>query len=163
MWKRHIGSGRTNLPQIFLYDDFLGRSSLGDKLHKNEDERLVSLVRRVARVPDKRFVCTTREYLLTQARQSHERLDRADLEHHTATVAIEAMNREQRASIFYSHVHWSLWPCDAKRAFADPWNYRPVIDHVHFSPRVLADQLSKAPDTHCGPPTDQVTTACNSR
>lgn len=51
-------------PQIFIYDDFLGQTSLDDKLHKNEDSRLLSLIRRIRKDPTKRFVCTTREYVL---------------------------------------------------------------------------------------------------
>ena len=146
-------------PQFFLYDDFLGRSALGDKLHKNEDERLLSVIRRVAKAPDKRFVCTTREYLFEQARQSHERLDRADLVGQTATVTIEELTREEKAEILYNHVYWSQWPREAKSVFAEPSRYQAVIDHVHFNPRVLADVFTRPLSASFESPADQVTAA----
>ena len=35
--------------QIFIYDDFLGRTDLGEKLGKNEDNRIVEFIRRVGK------------------------------------------------------------------------------------------------------------------
>lgn len=48
--------------QVFVYDDFLGQSTLEDKLYKNEDARLISLMRRIGREPNKVLICTTRSY-----------------------------------------------------------------------------------------------------
>lgn len=42
-------------PQVFLYDDFLGQTSLVE-LSKNEDSRLVDFMAEIARAPDKLFV-----------------------------------------------------------------------------------------------------------
>jgi len=33
--------------QLFYFDDFLGQTTLNDKLHKNEDKRLLSLMQRI--------------------------------------------------------------------------------------------------------------------
>jgi hypothetical protein len=44
------------VPQFFFYDDFLGQIVLGDKLHKNEDNRLLSILNRIHRSSNKRLV-----------------------------------------------------------------------------------------------------------
>ncbi|MDX3337268.1 restriction endonuclease [Streptomyces sp. ME02-6979.5a] len=148
-------------PQIFIYDDFLGQTSLDDKLHKNEDSRLLSIIRRIRADPTKRFVCTTREYVLQQARQRYERMDRGDLEPLTFTVDIDVLGREERAQILYNHVYWSEWPNSAKRVFSHPEVYRPLIRHRSFNPRAIADLLSVPFDPERGEPGTQLVAALN--
>ncbi|WP_333757807.1 restriction endonuclease [Streptomyces sp. ISBFB 2968] len=148
-------------PQIFLYDDFLGQTSLDDKLHKNEDSRLLSLIRRIRKDPTKRFVCTTRGYVLQQARQRYERMDRGDLDPLTFSINIDILGREERAQMLYNHVYWSEWPTSAKREFARPEVYRPIIRHESFNPRAIADLLSVPFDRDLGEPGDQVIAALN--
>lgn len=55
--------------QIFIYDDFLGRTDIYQKLRKNEDNRIIQFIRLVQRSPDHRFILTTREYILRARRQ----------------------------------------------------------------------------------------------
>lgn len=152
---------RSGDPQIFIYDDFLGQTSLDDKLHKNEDSRLLSLIRQIRKDPTKRFVCTTRGYVFQQARQRYERLDRGDLDPLTYTVNLDALGREEKAQILYNHVYWSEWPTSAKREFSQPAAYRPIIRHASFNPRALADLLSMPFDPDLGEPGDQVVAALN--
>ena len=59
---------RENDPQVFLYDDFLGQTASAEKLAKNEDARLADFITRVAAVENKRFILTTREYMLQHGR-----------------------------------------------------------------------------------------------
>jgi hypothetical protein len=60
--------------QVFIYDDFLGRTDIREKLGKNEDNRIVGFIRRVHRSPGHRFILTTREYILRAAQQRYERV-----------------------------------------------------------------------------------------
>ena len=62
---------RDDASQVFLYDDFLGQIASSEKLSKNEDTRLVAFMNRVSRAENKRFILTTREYILQQGRQSY--------------------------------------------------------------------------------------------
>ncbi|MEV7739350.1 restriction endonuclease [Streptomyces sp. NPDC088921] len=148
-------------PQIFIYDDFLGQTSLDDKLHKNEDSRLLSLIRRIRKDSTKRFVCTTREYVLQQARQRYERMDRGDLDPLTFTVDLDILGREEKAQILYNHVYWSEWPTDAKKHFSRPDAYRPIIRHASFNPRAISNVLSVPFEPELGEPGDQVVAALN--
>ncbi|WP_159052551.1 restriction endonuclease [Streptomyces bungoensis] len=149
------------IPQLFIYDDFLGQSSLGDKLYKNEDGRLLSVIRRVRREPNKRLVCTTRGYILEQARQRHERLDRENLDPLTFLVDLDTFTLEEKAQILYNHVHWSDWPASAKEDFAQPETYRPIIRHKKFNPRALSNVFSVPYDPDRGTPKSQVIAVLN--
>ncbi|MFH9428584.1 restriction endonuclease [Streptomyces sp. NPDC017615] len=152
---------RDGEPQIFIYDDFLGQTSLDDKLHKNEDGRLLSLIRRIRKDSTKRFVCTTREYVLQRARQRYERMDRGDLDPLTFTVDLDFLGREERAQILYNHVYWSEWPNSAKRYFSHPDVYRPIVRHKSFNPRAIADLLSVPFNPDLGESGTQVIAALN--
>ncbi|MFJ4816551.1 restriction endonuclease [Streptomyces sp. NPDC088801] len=130
------------IPQVFYYDDFLGQTTLDEKLGKNEDSRLLSLMKRVSNSPNKRFVLTTREYILAQARQRYERLDRHPFDVHTCVIDLEDYTYRARASILYNHVYRASLPLGVKQSFADPQVYRPIIEHRNFNPRIVAVTLA---------------------
>jgi hypothetical protein len=60
--------------QIFYYDDFLGQTSFEEKFNKNEDRRLLNFIETVRKSPNTRFIMTTREYILNQAKFTYEKL-----------------------------------------------------------------------------------------
>lgn len=76
-----------NAKQVFYYDDFLGQISTGEKLGKNEDRALLQLVQSVSRTKNKRFILTTREYILAQAKIEHEHLARSKIDLHKFVVS----------------------------------------------------------------------------
>ncbi|MEU0486757.1 restriction endonuclease [Streptosporangium sp. NPDC006013] len=142
--------------QVFVYDDFLGQSTLEDKLYKNEDARLIALMRRIGRDPKKRFVCTTRSYILAQGKNRYERLDRENFDPITCVVDLDSYNRETKARILYNHTFWSKWPTREKASLAQPENYRKIIDHPNFNPRVISDVLGTSYDSTWGDVTTQL-------
>ncbi|GAA0968887.1 hypothetical protein GCM10009555_015050 [Acrocarpospora macrocephala] len=145
-----------NCNQLFVYDDFLGQSTLEDKLYKNEDSRLISLMKRISADPTKRFICTTRSYILAQGKTRYERLDRENFEPVTCVVNLDDYDRETRARILYNHTFWSRWPASQKASLADPDNYRRIIDHPNFNPRVISDVLATSFNPSWGDVTTQL-------
>ncbi|WP_189553262.1 nSTAND3 domain-containing NTPase [Streptomyces lavendofoliae] len=129
---------KPGVKQAFLYDDFLGQNSLLDNLNKNEDSRLANLVERIRDAGDKVLIMTTREYILQQAQQVHERLESSrtladgkvilDLSHYTA---------EQKAEIFYNHIHFAELSDVARRSVLRERRYMEVIRHANFNPRII--------------------------
>ncbi|MGW5410752.1 nSTAND3 domain-containing NTPase [Actinomadura geliboluensis] len=142
--------------QIFVYDDFLGQSTLEDKLYKNEDGRLLSLMKIIAKGSTKKLICTTRSYILAQGKERYERLDRARIQPITYVVDLSEFRRETRASILYNHTYWSGWPDAEKARLARPENYRKIIDHQNFNPRVVADALAAPFDPSLGDSVSQL-------
>ncbi|MGZ3101430.1 nSTAND3 domain-containing NTPase [Streptomyces sp. H72] len=132
------------VPQLFYYDDFLGQTAIDEKLGKNEDGRLISLMQRVARTPNKRFLLTTREYILAQAKQRYERLDRHRFDIQTCVLDVADYTYSARASILYNHVSASGLPSRTKSVFASPSVHKRIVLHVNFNPRVIAATLAEA-------------------
>ncbi|MFE5519260.1 restriction endonuclease [Streptomyces virginiae] len=146
-WEVHFASNdvadiekvwKSGTRQVFLYDDFLGQNSLLDSLNKNEDSRLGNLVERIRDVDDKRLIMTTREYILQQAQQTHERLQTSraltdgkvilNLSHYTA---------KQKARIFYNHIHFTELSNAARGSILRERRYMDVIRHANFNPRII--------------------------
>jgi hypothetical protein len=124
--------------QVFLYDDFLGRTALAERFAKNEDRRLIDFMRRAARRRSTLFVLTTREYILRQAAQLYERLEQESLEGRRFLLELRKYSRVDRARIFANHAYHSeqMTPA-AKQAVLSNRAYERVIDHPGYNPRTI--------------------------
>ncbi|MFF0161694.1 restriction endonuclease [Streptomyces sp. NPDC005263] len=132
---------RDDTRQAFLYDDFLGSTTLDAALNKNEDNRLLSVIREIQKTPCKALVMTTRGYLLEHARLRHERLAEPDVSDAVSVIQLTDLDLRVRGQILYNHVHRSSLPPDDKRRFADPAVWRPVVQHKNFNPRLVEETL----------------------
>lgn len=131
-----------DVPQVFYYDDFLGQTSLRDTVPTNEDSRLTQLIQKVSVSPNKRLVMTTREYILAQARQQSEKLDRSqELKMACFVLDITRYQAMARAGILYNHLYFSGLSFSHLAVFADPVVYEPIIAHRNFNPRLLATSV----------------------
>jgi len=127
--------------QIFYYDDFLGQANLADKMGKNEDSRLLSMLKKVRRSANKYFVLTTREYILAEARQHYEKLAAHDFSPLTCVLDLSDYSRKVRAEILYNHVFHSGLPPGQRAPFAEREVYSPILSHRNFNPRLVALSL----------------------
>lgn len=121
--------------QIIYYDDFLGRTASRPDLGKNEDRALLSFVRAVKESPNTRFVLTTREYILQQAKSEYERLAHSELV--KFTVELSHYTRPIRARILYNHLHTAHLPTPYLEAILADQDYLRIIDHPNYNPRVV--------------------------
>lgn len=124
--------------QIFYYDDFLGQTSLSEKLAKNEDHELTKLIRTCRERPKaKRLILTTRNYLLAQAVQQHEILARAKIDENVCVVELSDYTPPIRAKILVNH----LWFYGVKeswcRKLVSSGTARKIVDHHNYSPRLI--------------------------
>ncbi len=124
-------------PQAFFFDDFLGRTALFDTV--NDDARdLANFIRRVRRGNTTRLVLATREYVLQTAKQSVEELRWRELDADRYSLTLDRYSRFDRARIFYNHVYFSEEvDRDARANLVRERNYRRVIDHAAYSPRLI--------------------------
>lgn len=137
-------SWRSGEKQIFLYDDFLGQTSISEVLSKNEDSRIARFVDRVRATPNKRLVLTTRTQILRQAELRYESLARQRDSIPECVVAVQDYSRVQRAHIVYNHLFFSQLSRDVIKGFVAAKSYLQVIDHPNFSPRII-EQVLKRP------------------
>ncbi|WP_405361861.1 restriction endonuclease [Kitasatospora sp. NBC_00085] len=135
---------REDVPQVFLYDDFLGQTTLENVLNKNEDSRLLTVIRAIEEAPDKALVMTSRDYILEHAAQRYERLADPDVSDATAVIRLTDLSLSVRGQILYNHVDRSAVPTDQKRRFAEPEVWRPIVEHRNFNPRLIEETLRLA-------------------
>ncbi len=126
-----------NQKRVFYYDDFLGQSSLSEKLNKNEDQKLLDFIHTINKSKVSKFILTTREYILNQARMIYEKLSRAKLDAETCIIDLSKYNRLNRAQILYNHIHFSDLPAKFKKAILTGRNYLKIIDHHNYNPRII--------------------------
>jgi energy-coupling factor transporter ATP-binding protein EcfA2 len=127
--------------QIFLFDDFLGRTTTFDRLGKNEDDRLLRLIRRVKRSSNKRFLLTTREYILQQARFEYERLEDAELDLSKLVLNVGTYTRRHKALILYNHIYFSDANESVREAVRDSGVYKKLVRHRNYNPRLISDAI----------------------
>ncbi|WNG55709.1 hypothetical protein F0U59_13745 [Archangium gephyra] len=123
--------------QVFYYDDFLGQSNLEEKLNKNEDDRLLSFIGTVKRSKYHRFILTTREYILNQAKARYERLAQSRFDVHRCTIDLGKYTRRNRAQILFNHLYFSTLPRHQLDGFLSGDIYKRVVDHRNFNPRLV--------------------------
>lgn len=123
--------------QVFSFDDFLGQTALAEKLAKNDDARLVGFIERVGRSPMKRFVMTTREYLLRQAASTYEPLARAADSLPKYVLDLPDYTQVDRARILYNHVWFSDLDPSVRAALVADQRYMTIVDHPNYSPRLI--------------------------
>lgn len=137
--------------QVFYYDDFLGQISSGEKLAKNEDRVLLQLMNSVAATPRKRFILTTREYILAQAKAEHEQLARAEIDIYRFVVNCEEYSEFEKAQILANHLFFFGVPQSHIESLIDGSHYRRIISHTNYSPRIIEWMTGKSETAACKP------------
>lgn len=135
--------------QVFYYDDFLGQITKGDKLGKNEDRALLQLIAAVARNGNKRFILTTREYILAQAKSEHEQLARSNIDLYRFVVKCEEYNELDKARILANHLYFARVPQEHIAAMVEGRSYRAIISHRNYNPRIIEWMTGMAETTAC--------------
>lgn len=137
--------------QVFYYDDFLGQTSLDPKLGKNEDQRLLLLLDRVRQSDTHKFLLTTREYILNQAKAQYERLDASRFDLRRCVVSLDKYTTRDRCKIFYNHLYFSKLAPPYIDALISSGYHRAIVRHRNFNPRVIEWMtilLSELPAAH---------------
>lgn len=123
--------------QVFVYDDFLGQSSLAEKLRSGEDSRLAGVLSRVKNSESHLVIFTTREYILRAAQMTYARLDQPEIDLAKVTVDLSGYTRFQRAHILYNHLHFSRIAGDQLQSLVSQGGHRKIVDHRNFNPRLI--------------------------
>lgn len=123
---------------VIHYDDFLGQTSLEAKFNKNEEQRLSRLIETVKTMPNVRLIMTTRDYILEQAKRTHEHLSRAEPEWAKCSVRLEHYDQGRRAKILYQHLYFSDMPNSRLNALLKANTHKAIIRHPNFNPRIIS-------------------------
>ena len=138
-------SYRTSAKQVFVYDDFLGRTNLAEHFNKNEDSRLSQFMAQVHRTSGKRLILTTREYILAEARFRYDTLRSADVELFKIVLDLAKYSRLERARILYNHLYFAGLPQEALDSVSADRTYHRIILHSNYNPRLIEQVTRLAP------------------
>lgn len=128
--------------QIFLYDDFLGQISSTEKLNKNEDRFLTTIIKQISTDANKRLLLTTREYILQDSKSKYEALEKLHLGRKTCTVECSDYLDIDRAKILYNHLYYSELPAEWIRYIGSYSRIEELIFHSNFNPRLIEDIIA---------------------
>jgi len=128
-----------------LYDDFLGQTRYDQlKFGKNEDSHLIQLIRLAERSNNIRFILTSREYIISDARVSHGVFDTYADQISKCTINLGDYSKAHRAKVLFNHLYFSDLSHDKLRAIVSRKLYKTIIGHKHFNPRIIETISSKA-------------------
>lgn len=145
------GTMQSGKRQVFFYDDFMGRIAL-EEGEKNFDSRIISFIKACRAADDKLFILTTREYILQQGLVRYPMFTKGHgLEMSKCLVDMGKYTRFVRAQILYNHLVANDIPRPYIEALLEDKNYLKIIDHPHFSPRIIEAFLSNDTHKHCTP------------
>ncbi|GLO62569.1 hypothetical protein MACH09_30770 [Vibrio sp. MACH09] len=126
-----------NEPQVFYYDDFLGRNFLM-QIDDNKDSHIVNFIKRVERANNKKFILTTRTNILNRGKQLSELFEREGLDQKEYEISIQNISSMDKGKILYNHIwHGELNEQKIEQIYKDD-RYLQVINHKNFNPRLIS-------------------------
>lgn len=135
-----LGMLQAGEKQIFHYDDFMGRTFLGEMglaAGRNEDRAILDFIQMIQSSKTARLVLTTREHIFNQALEGSERLRQSDIAERRLMLTLGAYTARQRARILYNHIYFSDLPPTYQDRLIDDRFYLKIIRHDKFSPRLI--------------------------
>ncbi|UKS24180.1 AAA family ATPase [Paenibacillus sp. HWE-109] len=135
--------------QVIILDDFWGSIFHEEHRHRNEENGLNKLIRRIVQSEGKqRLILTTREYVLQQGLQKHPGL-KDTLDQHSIICTMEEYGEGEKASILFRHLYTSKLRYEYVSTIF--LQYKEIILHQNYNPRVIVTFLDKRPEDDCSP------------
>ena len=128
--------------QVFFFDDFLGANVFEDN-GSGFAQKLISFIRVVKKDNSKKFILTTREYILRDANIHYEKIRNENIELAKCVLDIASYTKTVRAKILYNHIANADLPKEYISEFLKDKGYRWIIGHRNFNPRVIETYIDK--------------------
>lgn len=122
--------------RLIFFDDFLGQVRLSSDHVRGLDARLPPLLTKVSAQKDLRFILTTRDYILAQAKTLSARLANSR-DARSYVLNVGSYTREVKARILYNHIYFSGLATEQREAILADDFYLRMIDHKNFNPRLI--------------------------
>lgn len=128
---------RRDTPQVFVFDDFLGKIRLDAASLARDDGKIARFMSMVHRDKTKRFILTTRAYIFNAARELSEALDDRKVEMSEMVLNLATYTRELKARILYNHLYHSEMDRASIDALLKGDTVRQIVDHRNYMPRII--------------------------
>jgi len=123
--------------QVFIFDDFLGKLVLEDKLEFNEDSVLLDFIEMVRGSSNTMLILATRENILNLAKIQYESLNDSKIELTKCIIDLGKYTQKVRALILSKHLYYSGMPQDYVDALLKDRFYFTLLRHRNYSPRII--------------------------
>lgn len=133
-----------NKKQVFFFDDFLG-SNFFD-IHQqstNFENKLIVFIKKIKKSQNSLFIMTTREYILSDAKNYYEKIGINNIEIAKCTIELSHYTESVRAQILYNHLAEANLPIEFIDTLIQDNNYMKLIEHRNFSPRIIETIINK--------------------
>ncbi len=121
--------------QIFYFDDFLGSNSLEIAKAKGSETALLKILRRISNAINKKFVLTTRTFLLNTAIEESEKLRNFNLKAKESLLQLNEYDTFGKLNILNNHIEESSLSSELKDVLCKPGIQNFIVNHNNFSPR----------------------------
>lgn len=125
-----------NKDQVFFFDDFLG-STMFEMGERKFDQKILSFIDKVQHSKGKRFILTTREYILSDAFLYYEKFQLNHIDIAKCTLSLSYYTKHIKATILYNHLADAQLPDEYVEKLIENGNYKKLINHPNFNPRVI--------------------------
>lgn len=132
-----LAVAHTDARRLIMLDDFLGQYRLSSDHLRDIDARLPPLFGRVAASPNLRFILTTRDYILAQARALSPKLTPARTDARDYVINVGTYTRSVKARILYNHLYFSALAPEQRSDVVGDDFFLKIIDHKNFNPRII--------------------------
>ncbi|SDC23344.1 restriction endonuclease [Pedobacter soli] len=128
---------REEAKQVFLFDDFLGKTFLDKKLKNNEDQRIIRFIEKIKKSENKILIMTTREYILAQAKLRYDMFENDAIDIAKCVIDLAQYTKVVRAKILYNHLFFANVGEDYIQEMLNGKSYNKIISHPNYSPRII--------------------------
>ena len=122
---------------VFYYDDFLGTTFLKEALPKNEDSDLIKFINNIKEDRNKKFIFTTREYILNQAIERYEKIKDSEILSSKFVIELKEYTYHHKAEILFNHLYFSKTDIKYVENLKETKKYRDIVRHKNFNPRLI--------------------------
>ncbi len=129
--------------QIFYFDDFLGRNYL-EALSGHEGSHIVNFIKKVSLdKANKAFILTSRSTILNQGKILIDLFKNNNIERNEYELSANLFKDIDKAKILYNHIWHSNLDEEYIESYFTNKNYRKIINHRNFNPRLISFILDK--------------------
>lgn len=127
----------SEISQIFLFDDFLGRNYL-EALSGHEGNKISGFIRRINRYNNKVFILTSRSTILNQGKYLIDSFHNENLQRNEYELRINSLELIDKGRILYNHI----WSSNLKDEYIEEIyknkRYMEIVKHKNFNPRLIS-------------------------
>jgi energy-coupling factor transporter ATP-binding protein EcfA2 len=121
--------------QIFYFDDFLGHNSVEIQKAKGSETAFLKILKRISVLENKKFIFTTRTFMLRTVVEESEKLRRFNLLAKESIISLDIYDQQIRSQLLKNHIEESELSDEHKMVLQKKELQAFIVNHINFSPR----------------------------